>query len=291
MTPQEMLNKIGVRYSSYSEWVGDKPPRTQVFHDEKIVDLRINMSDTDWCNLCMRERDYYMGGCCGQLGYFQDTINGLFRDDGHITAKEFVDLVMQVESHEGFELFEREPGNIIERALKDYARLDPVEKLAAVWNIAKPALYWAGAVRSAIPNGDIREDKKEDKVWYSTWMLETSLRALSWAEIFSRDQPKTGQHAANDLTIEARILAHLKIVYDHYDNLEREPFSGFVILDDNGNVCRNGNGDCIFEAKDKAEEVLNLWRTNEGEAKEVELDKYQIVPCTVSLQEGLKVGE
>ena len=140
MKAYETLEKMGVEYECAYKYVGKvgTKSRRRVEIPEKITFVRWVMSPVEWCHLCMREGEYYLGGCCGQLGYFQDWINSIFRDSGWIRLQYFPEVVDQYCSHDGFEMFKK-PGDLLKRAStkKGYQKLEPLDKLAAIWHVIK----------------------------------------------------------------------------------------------------------------------------------------------------------
>ena len=285
MNPKEQLESIGISCNVHYEYVGTGKERHRVEDESKITDVRINLTDTEWCDLCMREREYYLGGCCGQMGYFQDRINKLFRNDGWIRVGDFAELVIGSETHEMFERFERSPGDIIEVALKDYSSLEPIDKIAATWNILKPAMF----DRGRLPTGDVPPGYKDSNEW-SQHLLQRGLQMFSFRDMFTcgDNDPNKEQRHLDNVVLDARILVHLRKVYEHWNAKDPAPIPCFAVLDENREVCNNRIGTCLYGTSQEAQTVLDTWKTDNSD--EVDFSKYSIVPVTVSLEKGLVIN-
>src|SRR4051794_23424452 len=84
-------------------------------------------TDSDWCYVAMRERDGYVGGCCGNMSLLQDHINGVFRDGGYADSHDLLTIGQLARDHDGFD---------------DFAPMDDDQFIAAVarWKQAQETL-------------------------------------------------------------------------------------------------------------------------------------------------------
>ena len=85
----ELLEKRGMEINRDYEYEHTDTPagHVGVRHDKKeIQSIEIPLTDEEWCSLCMRDGQRYMGECCGQTGQVQDILNDLFRESGIVDA-------------------------------------------------------------------------------------------------------------------------------------------------------------------------------------------------------------
>lgn len=143
----ELLEKRGMEISRDYEYEHTETPagRVGVRHDKKeIRAIQLPLTDTEWCSLCMRDREMYMGGCCGQTGQVQDILNAVFRESGWVDANAAESLILVGGSHDGFEiLLEKSEEKLIE-AEKGWDELDPLRKIFLCVASAVPHMKMKG---------------------------------------------------------------------------------------------------------------------------------------------------
>jgi hypothetical protein len=70
------------------------------YTDKEITDVLLPLTDAEWCACCMRDRDMYMGGCCGKTSAAQDILNNIFRNNGWAEAEKLQEFCLAMIEHD-----------------------------------------------------------------------------------------------------------------------------------------------------------------------------------------------
>ncbi len=278
------LDRLGIKYRQ--DYIIVKDDEGNVLRDDKnqvvreyttVSQVRLPLSPVEWCHIAMREGHDYVGGCCGHTSAMQDIINGTFRDGGWIDARHFRELAELAEHHEGFDEFTEDT----KPEFRDEA--SPWEKIGVVWRVAKDTLS-LGKMDKPHPR-DVHDF--DDAVW----IVGGSLRLISMAKFFigdDKDSMANAQRHANHAYNMLQVLPVLRTVYQHLEKVGEDAYRGFgVRKKGTDDPISNAHGLCLYPERKHAEELFKIWR----EAKDSEVDDWEIVPCVVTVDDGLKWAE
>jgi hypothetical protein len=279
----KMLEALGVEYRVEHEYRGEPPDRTD-YPLEIFRSVKLPLTYAEWASLYMRDGQFYMGGCCGSMSALQDVVCHQIRtDSGWFDIRTLGDIAIRMIEHDGDEGtddekelsfshlpqgvalgdFVRQYAEDIKAATRtDDALLDPWMLMQVVWHITKD--FFSPEVPAAY--GDHMSDL--DKA-VST--LGRSLEYLSMERVFRWDKEKTSQDKAGRSFLLYRMLPALKVLNENIDGLDLGPLEGWALIEKEKGpeaICRNGYGMCIYDSKEKIDEVLNLWRRDDAEHKD-----------------------
>lgn len=292
----EAVKARGAVFSYDQIWSGtagvDRASRDNPDH---ITGVMLPLSDQEWCFICMRERNGYVGGCCANTSAMQDIINSAFRDGGSVDDGHFLKLGLTAREHDGFEMFQKMDDDEFEKYISRWDVLDPWDKMGLVFLAVEEKLYWTSYERGYA--GDFPEEKPEQKAF---WLLEHGLQSLAWDDLFSDsgDSKRECQRRANTIAKQARILQPAIMVAEQLKQ-NIDVFEGYGIINkETGEVIRNGGGYCIYGTEEDAVETLEMMTRWEREEREMGddpirredqmiADKVLIGPVHVSTQQGI----
>lgn len=258
-----LLKELGIRYSVEQEYRPKNPPRSphpiRVF---KGVDLPL--TPEDWCQLCMVEGDYYVGGCCGAMSHLQDLVNHVFRfDSGWITTDRLEEMALCIIDHGDFAGIPFETDKPVEdlvaEAKANWDECDPWDRIALCWHLVKD--HHAPEIPRAYGNHLSEIDK-------SIATLSHGLSALSWDHLFKDKQPPNSQRRVNRTHLLHRMLPALKTLVEGVRDLDYGPVDGFALIDkEKGDeaIATNGYGLCIVETQEEVDKLLGLWKRQQEE--------------------------
>jgi hypothetical protein len=272
----KLLRLLRVEYNTDYDYGKQGTEKRHQFDVPCFTRVRLPLSPLEWCQVCMRDGWHYAGGCCATCSAIQDILSHAFRfGSGWIDMQELGDMAQLWEEHgEGDQIvkFSEEPDEFHHKAFVD-SRLDPWEKIALVWHIAKN--FYEPRVPGAY--GDhLRELDK------AVSLLGSSLHALSIHRMFDQNEIHTlegqkvlegqkSQDQASWLIILSRILPALKTLNEQIDQLGPPPMEGWALIDlEKGPdaVASNGLGLCLYRTEEEVEHLLQLWREQEGQREE-----------------------
>jgi hypothetical protein len=281
------IEEKGLEIYYGSKWVGEPGvDRREIVLKDWVRDINLPLTPEEWCSLCMRHGDHYIGGCCGQTGYIQDHFNAVFRDSGQIHSQDFLRLAATASRHEGFELFQDDlTQSQFDEKLSEWDSLGPIDKIGLCFQAVKSKLR-----DKDIPKSGVDLENPKDVIH----ILNRGLNFLSWEDIFTRDEKQaTGQvhgntelHLAKILPAAHKLLAALET--------RTKPFEGFGIFlkSDPNQILDNRLGCCVYHTHEEAQKIVDLWtKPSQDEEDETEdASRFEIKPLTISMQEGLKIG-
>lgn len=273
---QRDLDRHGVKYHlSYLH--KDKP-------DEPlwIEKVKLELEPEEWCALCMYEGDYYIGPCCGNSSAQQDIVNAVFRNDGWMDPSDLRSLAELGLAHDGEQSSQYCDPELLTRWADRIDPLTPWERLGCLWQLTRDhlAAHWI----DDLPLRGKRPRPPEADAADALYGLLTRYRFSCFFE--HSDNDETGQHLAVYLLEQAKFLAALKVLHQHYTTLGVDPFEGYAIQAvESGEVAVNGYGACIYRTKVKGEEVLELWSR---ESARYNPGSHKVVPCRITLENGLE---
>lgn len=280
----EELDRLGIQYHRDYKYVKDDEGKN--IRDEKgqlvqeygaVKSVLLPLSSVQWCHIAMREGAHYVGGCCGHTSAMQDIINAIFRDGGWAPARELRELAELAQNHDGFEAFDS-----TERVESLEALDDPWEIIGAVWC----------AVEDVLAPGIFSKPREDDVLDFdrALWLAKHLMWQVSLAKFFTddaeeKDSMRNGQRHVNRVYSMLRILPPLRTIYNHLEKMSDQSFPGFgVRKKGTEEVVANGHGLCLYEKREQAEELFRIWR----EAGDKDVDDWEIVPCGVTVTDGLK---
>lgn len=291
------LTSLGYRVTYDQIWGGtpgvDRAPRENRDH---ITSVFIPLTAEEWCDTCMRERDHYIGPCCGNTGQMQDIINAVFRDSGWIDDGDLLTLGLNGRDHDGLEAFNDAAD--FESYVARWDSLDPWEKIGLAYQATKERLYWDKLDTPQIEDYEHeRDDAKQFRI------LADGVMRLSLSDLFggSDDERRESQRIANATARRARILTPAIRVTELLK--ETAPFEGYgIVNNETEEVIRNRSGYCIYSTREGAEEMLELFTRWEREER-LEADdklpehmeerkiagKVHIAPVIVTVEDGIQV--
>ena len=272
------------------EWRGD-PPNREPHELPFFKSIHIQFSPEEWCGLCMKEGQFYIGGCCAQTSHAQDIMNKVFRfDSGLFNLKDMANIAELLGNHDhGPETPNFEELGDIERAIANWVTLDPWQKLAFVWHVVK---------EHYIPEKPNLISPDKAKVECASAILRRGLDYLAYDNIFGkRELRPSSQRIAGRLLTLYRLLPALKIFCEKVSELNLGPFQGYALVDkkDQNNILINRYGYCVFDTREETEGLLNIWRSEElkleEKPKELIDDRITIRKVMISAEKGLEFIE
>ena len=282
------LDDLGIKYN------------TAYQDDSKISNILIPFTPRQWFELCTRDGECYIGGCCGQTGYLQDILNSWFRDSGWASGKDLWEFCNSMASHDGTEDFDsgylREHG--LKRTIKDYKKyregmkewaeegqiFDPWIILGVIWKLAKDHLYLERPPRRGRKLSDLDDAVR---------VIAASCQSLSWAGWFKRDgekEPDAQARSARALMM-YRLYPALKTFNERVQEYDMGAVDGFAICipsegDEEDEIATNGFGLCVYETTAKAQKMIDDWKSNREDDEEY-IDRLKIRPVRVTVEDGL----
>lgn len=244
------------------EYVGPPDKRERVELD-RIESVQFGLSAEEWCALCMREGQYYMGACCGQTSAIQDIYNSIFRDGGWASGQMIRELMECAARHDGFEVYGKAAPEELLGLIRKWHKLDPITKIGVICQAVADKLK---TNRMDQPNTGKQEP--EDFII----VLEHSLRMLSFQNVFRDEKQKeSSQHHANQELLLARAVPAAKKFLAETVRVLSKPFEGVAIAKSGTDeIQQNRLGLCIYKTKEEAEEVIGLWKKSRDEARDDE---------------------
>lgn len=246
--------------------------------DTKIREVLLPLSDAQWIQLCTNEGEYYVGGCCGTSSAIQDEVSGAFRfDSGWFSSRKLTDIAEMWISHgEGGNAPNFDEMVPVEDVEANWASYDPWQRLAAIWHLVKDDLQTSSMDMPYAPKSR-KEDR--DPIELAFYALD---RGLSYANmhLMFDNTPQFERVKEYRMTL-YRLFPHLKVLNDAFQRFS-EPLAAFGIYDAEGKLLRNRKGDCVYETREEAQEMIDYTLKYEPEFKA------SIAPVTISLQNGIE---
>lgn len=287
----KLLDKFNIKYSRAYEYRGPVGPERKQHDLELFESIFIPFTPSEWCRLCMREGDLYIGGCCGNTSRLQDYLNGWFRDGGWIQVKELARFSGAVFSHEGFENWDDNVSlaSAYKTVSKNWAKADPLDKLAFIWKTVKDHY---SPERPIITH----EKRRNDPYTYMSDLVR-GLESLSWSRLFSDDKDNSDQKKSNTLIKLSRVIPPLKLLSDNIQSLNVGPIVGFAIVSKVSPevVATNSLGYCIYGTVDEVRNIFSLWDKSDEQFKESNKvparTEYSVRKVKVSCESGIELGD
>jgi len=254
-----------------------------------ITRVQFKLSPREWCALCMRDGDKYVGGCCGQTSAIQDIFQEIFRDGGSADACTVRELMAAASKHEGFELYsDGFDASELPALGKNWDKLGPVEKIGLSCQAVKDKF-----ATTRLDRPPTRSDEPEDFLE----VLRHSLDYLSFRRIFGKDPEKKsdGQFHANQELLLARAIPAARKFLEAAVPVLSKPFKGAaIVVRGTEEIQSNNVGFCIYQTREDAQKVLDLWKKGADEARDDEkaelfkaLGKFEIRPLSISADGGI----
>lgn len=264
------LKKLGLEIT-YETKMGGGVDRNSIY---SIV---IPLSAEEWCRLCMRDEEFYVGGCCGQTSAIQDYYNSIFRDSGAVDAGEIHELMRAAGSHDGFEEYSLTWEGDLEKLVKGWRKLTPVKKIGVCCQAVKGKL---AKKMLRMPN----PHRKTDDWCHS---LEGSLRLMSYQDMIQRDGDKDQKHANREELLSRIFPACQKVMEVVIPKLSK-PFEGFALTKGGtSEIVADGYGLCIYGNEKTARAMVESWvKVAEPDVKPF-LEKLEVKAVRVDAKAGI----
>ena len=274
----QKLIERGAEFGFDTEWVGevtDEGGRRPIERPDRIRRIFVPLTPVEWVELCSREGEFYIGGCCGQTGYTQDILNAIFRDGGWIEARQAMDLIEIAGGHDGFEILTEEDETVLLEEESGWEKLYPLDKIFLCVAAATPRLQLTG-----LSEAEPKKHEDEDGVQ----ALDKALGILRWGNFLATDATESGQHHGNSMMWIARAVPGLKLFNQFVEKTLAEPWKGFAIVNKDNEIQRNGYGYTIYSTQKAAKDMIALW----GQRDDPEFDECDIKPVCIS-DNGIQV--
>jgi hypothetical protein len=296
----KMLKDLGVEYHLEQEYRPEEPPRSphpiQVFRSVKPP-----FRPQEWCHLFMKDGQFYMGGCCGTMSQLQDELCHEIRmESGWFSIRKLGEIAETMIQHDGDEENDNEERLSFGHLPKDHTLeemvvalkngrkrveksktllLDPWLFLPALWHITKD--FYGPEVPRAYGNHMTELEK-------SVSLLSRGLESISFERLFDTKPEEfkapDSQTKANRAMLLYRMLPAWKTLNEKIGDLNLGAIDGYALIEKEKGpeaVCHNGHGYCIYESREKVEEILNLWRQQD---KEYKVEKREAIDTRVSVR-------
>lgn len=264
-----ILDNIGAGYNIETEWRGSGKKRKQ-YKLPLFISIGIPLTPEEWFELCSREGNHYIGGCCGAASEIQDHLNGWFRDGGWVDCKKLELVATAWGNHEGGEEFKKKPKiNIIEemadrfhstkQCWPELKQNDPWGKILICWYIIQ------GFYTKKTPEFQ-RAHKRKSAAENSISDIYRLSMGLSFLTMFQDDE-HSAQYIGNKVEYFAQIYPPLKKAVDLIES-QIEDFNGYCLFDTQADeIAMNGLGYCIFATKKDAQAILKQWVKEDSRRK------------------------
>ena len=241
---------------------------------DDVRNIKIPLTAEEWVQMCTRDGDKYIGGCCGQTGYTQDIINDIFRD-GWLESTNAIELLLTGGGHDGFELLTETDETKLLEAESRWEELDSLDKLFLCVAAVRPRLH----VRS-YTDADLNQKSNDIQT------LASAMRYLS-ATYKDRDEDKDGQHKANvQLNLIRAVPSATKFLEQAHSLAQK--FIGFAIVDEKNEIQSNGYGKTIYLTENAGLEMIRLWDKPENEDRKEVLSKLRVKKIRLTLERGVE---
>lgn len=273
----EALGKIGVPVTPDHEYRGTQAERERVLLEGTVEGVFLQCSTDEWCRMCMRENpdvlggdagSLYLGGCCGNMGLCQDTMNQCFREGGYLSADDLQTIGPLLRDHDGFERFaEFDPDEFLYAS--EFNKLDPWERVCVIHASLEEALKLPRDERPAA-DSDVREGYENGKPGrFAITKLYNTLARIEWADLFDRSDPLPSQ-PSHQLQRRLALAKLVEPTRQLQDVLEAEqgtdPFNGYALVKPGTDeLLTNRSGECIYDTEESAQYVVDLWSRWETE--------------------------
>lgn len=291
---------VGVYHEDVWEDRGEGRQRYEL--PDAVHHVNLGLTPVQWCALAMRDPDEgipscYVGGCCGNMSYVQDIINGAFRDGGSMSGGELLTVGQMMRAHddsddESFRVMtDEEFVKAVELVKKSEAQeypegviADPWWKIGVIFNGLENVLT-TNALTSDFEPERYREDYPEDKKILN--VVESTLRRINWGDLFSngshgtdedfgwpdnpreteeqreqrhrRDAMREASHAATRTLNFAKLLGPVRRLHELMESRE-DVFEGWALVDPTTYLpIRTGQGEAFFWTQEDAEWLVALW--------------------------------
>jgi len=278
----EELDKLGIEYTRNLTYEAPPPEHTRT-EGPWVTSVRLPLLPEEWCQLCTDDGEWYQGGCCAQLSYFQDSLNSWFRRSGQVSTGELVSTLESVYSHEGLEMFNEERWKEGQGHPLTWT-LSPLYKVAVVYHAVKDV---------ATPDFDDRNIRGTDlgspeactrALFNAAYVLDTHLLYTH----FGCTAENKAQTDANTLVRTHRFYVPLLRVHELLTTNPPPSMDAYAVVDHKGECTVNGRGLVLLETEQKANEMLEFWKRDAPQGVLESLNKMRVRPCRVSVTDGIQ---
>ena len=263
------LDELGIKYSE---------------HKGKIERLELPLTKADWWELCTREGDEYVGGCCGNMSHVQDHLNEVFREGGWVRGSTFREIMLALEEHGNFEdimktfaeLGTEDPAELLKRSKEHWLHLGPLNRLFLTWELVKSDLNKERVAVANVPNRPEIED--------AVHLLARATYSLSWDFLITDSLQTTAQKALMYRNVVRRLGPALGVLYRNLKGLEPETIDPAFAICKRGthDIMENSRGLMVYDTREEAE----TWVKEYIQGGEPE---HAILECTVSMDAGVTI--
>jgi len=266
-----LLNQWGVDFHCEQEWRPNIPPQhgASAHNLPFFRTIQLPFSADEWCDICMRGGEEYLGGCCSLLSGVQDIMNTTFRDGGVMDAHTVAVIADAMKRHgddadceerdEQWESFGGDPQ--LFQTLVDKRKntgmlfLGPMEKIRYIWHVID-GFY---AQESTVGRWSPLDEPEASFLTLSDKIFMSSMRRL-----FDQDiQAERTIFEGTDLAQIAHALAITeKVVPDDFE------WEGFCLYDTDRERVAQTSHLCLYETEEEALKYLEPYK-NHYEALEI----------------------
>lgn len=283
-----ILEKLDVPFACKYEWSEGVEKKLPLFDT-----IYLQFTPEEWCRLCMKEGDLYVGGCCGATSAVQDIISHVFRfESGRMSMWDLARLAqLWIDHDEGPQKPNFKDAGDLDVHIWNWSALDPWAKMAVLWHLTKE--YYVPEE----PHGQSPQRPEVEKAVYD---LARGMVYISHSLMNPdpRNIPPVSQKNASRLMTLYRVLPALKTVWEHVQELNPGPLDGYALLDKErggGEIASNWHGLCVFETYEEASKLMDQWRTHESASErernrqEKPIDeRMEIGRVRISVEKGLE---
>lgn len=290
------LNTLGIEFTQDFDYGKQGGTERHSFDVPVLTSISLGFTPEEWCDLCMNDGPYYIGGCCGATSAAQDIVNHAFRfDAGVIRADDFHDLADILANHDEKEsafMFSQPPkdqamADFVAQAKAEWREIDPWQKMAVIYAVVKPHL------RQKQLRGTGKHLSPLEGAITTSYGI---LRSLSFDRVFSSEERNDQQRAMRALGL-AKLIPAFKIVYEHITEYYEGPVEGYALISrEQGDdvIAENRLGFVIHTDRSKIDEIIKITREQEKHYEERKErfkplnERYGLRRVRVTLEKGIE---
>lgn len=303
----DLLDRLGASYTRQYEYRGKHPDRER-FEFDKFTHVDIPLTAVQWIELCRREGNYYIGGCCGNSSHIQDKINDWFRDGGDIQISDIAEVAEGMIHHDGddvspfaklemdslYQMVAKTLELREECAGKEDVCFDPWSVIALMWHLVKD--HYVPARPGATTN----------LKYSSTDIALRTVERWGWAysitRLGRRDDEPDSQWLAGDAVALSKMWPAVEHLYKTFETLGFEPFDAWAVVTKkregtlHERLATNSLGYCVYRDRSEIDKLLDLWREDHksreepGHMQPVD-ELFEVVRVRVSPDKGVELLE
>lgn len=236
----------------------------EIIYNGKVGSVVLILTDEEWCYCCQRDREGYIGPCCGNLAHAQDIMNEAFRDSGRINCDKLEELAYLLKNHDGWCEIE----NVFDEEKLDN---DPWLRPIAAWETVKD-----------------RANKK-DPFPLDPTVLEDAISIIYRSSyllfIDSMIETKRYHNKVVRSDLLRRLIPALRTFTDKIKELDVGEFKGVALCKKGTNEIFTTNmGQTIAENLNEAKQIVTWWKEDDPNFKEETVEFRNV---TINIENGI----